>query len=231
PALPVRELAGEPQVALLERQGIGGAGLLGRPLVIAGPARRLRARGPDVAEALEVTAGNRELERLAEGLARAGIAPSRAHAPERDQRVDAADRVVQLRLREHVLCRRGGVVPAPGVALHEREPGVRVVRPEVVLVGPRDVLAEIPLGTVELVHLSQAAPEVDKRRADPDPPMLSGDRQALPEVFDPGVYRSARHVRGADQAERPSERLEVVELLGERGRPLPPGDALVGVAH
>ena len=78
---------------------------------------------------------------LVEQLARAGVAAPSTHAAERDQRADPADRVA--RLRKHVLGGRGGLVPAAGVRLDQREPRARVVRPEVVLVGVGDVLVQV----------------------------------------------------------------------------------------
>jgi hypothetical protein len=61
--LPVRELAREPQVALLERERIRGPSLLERPPGVAREPRRLGAGGVDVAEAFEVAARPRERER------------------------------------------------------------------------------------------------------------------------------------------------------------------------
>ena len=143
PPLPVRKLTGEPEMALLERERICGPGLLGRSLGIACQPRRLRSRRAHVTQALQVTAGERELERLVESRVRARIAASRAYPPERDRRADPADGVG--RVGEHVLCGGGRVAPAAGVGLDQREPCPRVVRPQVVLVRVGDVLAQVSL--------------------------------------------------------------------------------------
>src|SRR5262245_49113734 len=100
-----------------------------------------------------MTADARELERLVERVVDSGVSPTGANPPECEQRGDRADRPRGAAV-EDLVRERGAVVPAPLVQEAQREPRARVRRLEIVLVRVRDVLAQVALRPLELVHLA-----------------------------------------------------------------------------
>ena len=164
--LPVRELAGEPEMALLERERIDGTGLPapGRRRRRATPPRHgPRARG-------RAAAGGRRAARARaprRARRRTRVAAPRPHPAERDRTP-----VISL-----IWC--PGLDDRAARALRPR-PSVRgrsstsasqapaVCDVQIAFLAERDLLLEVPLRELELVHLAEARAEHQQRRVDPE---------------------------------------------------------------
>src|SRR5688500_1995646 len=156
----------------------------------------------------------RELERLVEGVHRPRIPASCPNAPDRDERADSADRVV--RLLQHVVRERRPGLPAAAIDVDESEPRSRVLRPDVALLRERNVLPEVPLRAIELVHLAQAAAEHRERRTHAKLEiMVACDREAPVEEADSSLYVARHDMRRPDHVEAERQQLHVAEALGD----------------
>ena len=94
--LPVGQLAGVPQVPLLERERVDGPRFLHGAVRVAGEPRRLGARRVDMSEPLEVSTRPGCFERVVEGVEGARVAAPGPDSADRDQRADPADRIVRV---------------------------------------------------------------------------------------------------------------------------------------
>ena len=164
--LPVRELAREPEVALLERERVDRARLLERPL-----ARRRRARPPRRARRgrVRAAAGGRPAARARAPRrarpARPGRRGARAAGRARSARVMRADRVA-ARVTGALRVRRA-LVPPAAVDVHERRATTAeydVV--ELVRLRERDVLAQVAAPTRSSSYISpRPEPSMSSARA------------------------------------------------------------------
>ena len=193
---------GEPEMPLLERELVRGRSPPSRrSLAVTGEPRRLGARRPHVTEALQVAAGQRQLERLVEHVQRARVAAAGAHAPERDQRRDRTDRTDGP--GQHVARDRRRPRPTAPGRRHRCEPRSRIGGVEVVLLREGDVLAQPALRPLELVHLAEARAEHHRTRTPPGLETVPArDVEAAIEVLAAAVDLAGHHVRGPDQVER-----------------------------